>query len=458
MTTAKESNSALNSLLALSMDTCACGQPHRVPTRDVLLHPGALNQLPRIVERLLPAGAILCLADANTWAAAGRTAVAMLRHGGRMVEVFMADQDGRQVHADSRAVAALTAALADSGAAGLLAVGSGTLNDIAKSAATAAGCPQITVATAASMNGYPSAISALTVDGVKTTQPCRPPVAIIADPQVLATAPAAMTGAGFGDLLSKNASTADWLMGHHLFGEYYCAFAAGVAEDAVERSIAAAAAIRENSTEGLTILAEALIRSGISMVLAGSSAPASGGEHLISHLWDMSAHWTGRTPALHGQQTGVTTLISLKLYEKLLALDDTDMRRLCLADTAVETRDRFEENLAVLFGDLAAAVLPVARQKYLDARALKERRRLILNRWPAVRRAVNSVVIPAATSRSHLTAAGAVTRTADLGLSPREVSFGYRYARWIRNRYTVLDLVADLGQLEAWEAEILNEV
>jgi glycerol-1-phosphate dehydrogenase [NAD(P)+] len=458
MTTARKSDNALNQLLGLSTDTCACGQPHRVPTRDVLLHPGALDQLPNIAEHLLPPGKTLCIADANTWTAAGKNAVAMLRDRGRTVEVFMVDREGRPVHADSRAVAALTAALADSGAAGLLAVGSGTINDIAKSAATVAGCPQITVATAASMNGYPSAISALTVDGVKTTQPCRPPVAIIADPLVLATAPAAMTGAGFGDLLSKNASTADWLMGHHLFDEYYCAFAAGVAEDAVERSIAAAAAIRVNSAQGLTVLAEALVRSGISMVLAGSSAPASGGEHLISHLWDMSSHWTGRTPALHGQQTGVTTLISLKLYEKLLALDDTEIRRLCLADAAVAPPGRSEENLATLFGDLADAVLPFARQKYLDAHALKERRRLILSRWPSVRRAVAGVVIPAATSRSHLAAAGAVTRAADLGLSSREVAFGYRYARWIRNRYTVLDLVAELGQLEAWEADILNEV
>lgn len=452
------SHQTLEELLGLELKQCSCGKAHFVPTREALLQPGALAQLHHLVARRLPPGLLLCIADANTWAVAGETAVAQLRDNGRTVEVYLPDAHGHALHADDREVQALTDALRRTKAVGLLAVGSGTINDIAKSAATLLGCPQITVATAASMNGYPSAISALTVNGVKVTEPCKPPVAIIADPQILATAPARMTAAGFGDLLSKNASTADWLLAHHLLGEYFCPFAAEAAEHAVQRSIAAAPEIKRHSPQGLTVLAEALLRSGISMVLAGSSAPASGGEHLLSHLWDMTAHWTGRTPALHGQQTGVTTLISLKLYEKLLALDEDDIRRLCQAAPVVAERARFEAHLTEVFGDIASAVLPFARQKYLDADSLQKKRRLIQSRWPAIRKAVAGVVIPAATSRSHLKAAGAVVQTAELGLSARETIFAYRYARWIRNRYTVLDLTAELGMLELWESEILGEV
>ena len=171
------------------------------------------NNYRPLAERHLPTGKILCVADANTWKVAGETAMALLQGDGRKVDRYMADASSPIVHADDHAVQTLVDALRGSKATGLLAVGSGTINDIAKSAATASGCPQVTVATAASMNGYPSAIAALTVNGVKVTEPCRPPVAIVADPHFLATAPAAMTGAGFGDLLSKNASTADWLLG-----------------------------------------------------------------------------------------------------------------------------------------------------------------------------------------------------------------------------------------------------
>ncbi|MFZ1985848.1 MAG: hypothetical protein WAU91_15635 [Desulfatitalea sp.] len=57
-----------------------------------------------------------------------------------------------------------------------------------------------------------------------------------------------------------------------------------------------------------------------------------------------------------------------------------------------------------------------------------------------------------------LQATGAVVRAADLGLSPRQVAFAYRNARWIRNRYTVLDLAAELGKLEEWGTEVLGAV
>jgi glycerol-1-phosphate dehydrogenase [NAD(P)+] len=267
-----------------------------------------------------------------------------------------------------------------------------------------------------------------------------------------------MTGAGFGDLLSKNASTADWIVSHLLFDEYFCPFSAAVAEDAVKRCIANAAAIKENRSEGLAVLAEALLLSGISMVIAGSSSPASGGEHLISHLWDMTSHWNNRTPALHGEQTGVSTLISLGLYEKLLALDTAALDRLCAQKTPVEDLPAFETRIRGAFRDIAEAVMPFARQKYLNRAALEARRRRILERWEDIRRAVAPVVIPAAKSRSHLLSAGAVASAADLGVSTEELVFAYRYARWIRNRYTVLDLAADLGMLEAWQADVLQRV
>ena len=448
---------SLEDLLGKTVDNCPCGRPHRIPTREAHLQPGSLQRLPEMAERLLAPGTLLCVADTNTWAAAGERAAEMLRENGKTVDVHFVDRRIQPAHADRETVDTLAAAIRRTRAAAVMAVGSGTINDVAKSAATLVERPLVTVATAASMNGYPSAISALTVDGVKTTEPCRPPVGIVADPEILATAPGRMTGAGFGDLLSKNASTADWMVSHALDGEYYCSFSAAVAEEAVNRCIENAGAIRENRVEGLGILAEGLLRSGVSMVIAGSSAPASGGEHLISHLWDMTAHWSGRKPALHGEQTGVTTLISLKLYEKILALDAATLRKR-LRERPAESPAAFTNRMRDLFRDIAESILPFARQKYLDGPALQERRKRILARWEKVRRAVASVAIPAETSRAHLESAGAVSRAADLGISHAELVFAYRNARWIRNRYTVLDLVDELGVLEEWQEEVLAGV
>ena len=448
------SRKPLQELLGLEINDCRCGRTHRVPTREVSLRRGAVNLLPEFVDRWMPTGTLILVVDGNTWTAAGEKAARLLESVGRTVSLHFADHKNQSVHADKQTVADLVAQIERNATAGLIGVGSGTINDICKAAATATGKTLIAVATAASMNGYTSAISALTVDGVKITEPCHPPVAVIADPEVLASAPPFMSAAGFGDLLSKNASTADWILSNALLGEYFCGIPVEVAEEAVTTSIRQVGIIKENKPEGLSVLIDALLRSGIAMVLAGSSSPASGGEHLISHLWDMTAHWTGRTPALHGQQTGVTTLISLALYQKILSLEPEVIRR---KDVKPEfpTIAAMESELRSVFRDLAMSVMPHARVKFLDQNGLAERRQLILSRWDKIRQAVSAAVISPAQSRQHLQAAGAVTTIDGLGITGEELQFAYTYARWIRNRYTVLDLVADIGMLNEWRDEVL---
>jgi glycerol-1-phosphate dehydrogenase [NAD(P)+] len=267
-----------------------------------------------------------------------------------------------------------------------------------------------------------------------------------------------MSGAGFGDLLSKNASTADWILSHLLFGDYYCPLAASLAEEAITNCISKAELIKYNHPEGLTVLIDALLRSGISMVMAGSSSPASGGEHLISHLWDMTAHWSAREPALHGEQTGMTTLISLRLYEKLLALEPADLHRLCRQKPEVKDQTSFTIEIRNNFRDIADMIMPFAQEKYLSKTEVETRRKLILSRWENICRSVRSAVIPVKDSRDYLKTAGAAFRISDIGISPDEMVFAYRYARWIRNRYTVLDLAAELGMLEMWEQDVLSVI
>jgi glycerol-1-phosphate dehydrogenase [NAD(P)+] len=87
---------------------------------------------------------------------------------------------------------------------------------------------------------------------------------------------------------------------------------------------------------------------------------------------------------------------------------------------------------------------------------LRRRRQEICDRWEDIRRAIAPIVIAAETSRHHLRAAGAAFVAAELGISAQELSFSYLNARWIRNRYTVLDLAADLGMLEKWQDEVLG--
>ena len=103
----------------------------------------------------------------------------------------------------------------------LVAVGSGTINDLCKYAAAQDGKPYVVFATAPSMNGYTSMNAAITVDGHKKTLPAATPLGVFMDLGVLAAAPARMIRAGLGDSLCRSTAQADWLLSHHLLGTPY---------------------------------------------------------------------------------------------------------------------------------------------------------------------------------------------------------------------------------------------
>ena len=157
--------------------------------------------------------------------------------------------------------------------------------------------------------------------GLKRTVPCRPAIGIFADPHVVATAPQRMLAAGVGDFLSKCSASADWRVAHLLRGEPYDQNALRFYEGIMDGVLDAADRVGRAEPDAVALVLEALLLSGLSMLVAGSSAPASGGEHLISHYLDMKHALYGAENDLHGTQTGVATVYCLRLWEHVLALD-----------------------------------------------------------------------------------------------------------------------------------------
>ncbi|MEX2016245.1 MAG: iron-containing alcohol dehydrogenase, partial [Candidatus Hydrogenedentales bacterium] len=175
------------------------------------------------------------------------------------------------------------------GADFLVGIGAGTISDLAKYAGNKLNRPVLLFPTAASMNGYTSGIVALKVNGLKRTLPCTPAAGIFADPAVAATAPQRMVAAGIADFLSKCSSATDWRVGYALRSGYYTEEPRKLFTGTTERVLCAAQRIGRGETAAYATVLDALMLSGYSMVLAGSSAPASGGEHLISHYLDMKS-------------------------------------------------------------------------------------------------------------------------------------------------------------------------
>ena len=199
----------------------------------------------------------------------------------------------------------------------VLAVGSGTLNDMAKSAATLAGVPSGVLATAASMDGYCSSGAALMRGGFKVTDTVNAPRDILIDLDIVRRAPRIMTAAGFGDIIGKYTCLADWRLASIVKGEPIHTKAYEMMERARDGCVQAYESLTEYTPEAVESLMNALVAAGLSMFECGNSRPASGSEHHQSHYLEMDFVRRGERVPLHGLKVGIGTLVSLAIYDYL---------------------------------------------------------------------------------------------------------------------------------------------
>ena len=294
----------------------ACGAVHHAPSTPFVLGPDALERLGTFVAAARWHHVVV-VADANTdEVCAAAIADQLASAGGRVTRVVFPERHG--LLADAAAVARVAEACAR-GADAAVAVGSGTLNDITRAASARVGVPYVAVPTAASMDGYASGVAALQLGGVKVTVPAQAPVGIFADPAVVAAAPAEMARWGLGDLAGKACAGFDWRLGALVTGEPYCAAIAARMRAALRACVAATPRLLSGEPSAVGVLLHALVESGRAMALQGSSRPASGAEHHVSHLLDLLAYAGRRPHAPHGLQVGFATRYVSALQRAALA-------------------------------------------------------------------------------------------------------------------------------------------
>ena len=194
----------------------------------------------------------------------------------------------------------------------MIACGAGTIHDITRYNAHERKIPFISYPTAASVDGFVSTIAAMTVDGRKKTLPSTPPIALFADPGVFVTAPIKYTVSGYCDIIGKFIALFDWKFCSLITNEPLDNEIIKLEEDAIKKLLESDLK-DENFT---TVVMEGLVLSGMAIQMFGSSRPASGAEHHLSHLWEMHCI-NNKTDALHGEKVGVATLMVLEKYKKL---------------------------------------------------------------------------------------------------------------------------------------------
>ena len=428
--------------------TCECGKIHHIDPQRVIYLPDALAWIPDLAAQWTPESShrAVVLMDERTRAVAGEAAVAVLRERDwQVLEIIVPDAaDGSPPICDDRTHAWLLPQMESADI--VIPVGSGVLNDLGKWAAFTLGLPYISFGTAASMNGYASANVAATVRGVKTLIRANAPRVVISDPAVIRDAPYEMTASGLGDILAKSVSSADWRLNHLLFGDYFCDRSVSLIADIEPFYFDHPEDVRQRQPAALEALFHGLLLTGVAMTMAETSAPASGGEHLISHTLDMMSALDGQPHDLHGRQVGIGTVLTAELYRRLMAVESLDFSR---AERNIEVDRAF-------WGGMGDEVVSHYTRKVPRLRRAVE----VLSqgsRWDRVREDLQRYLRPPTRIRRCLERAGAAFRAEHIGCSRERLLTAFEHAHEIRARFTVIDLARLLGLFPQAANEIIEE-
>ena len=401
------------------------------PIRTVVIEDSLAGREARMVAELDLGGRLAVVSDPTTRAVLGRRVEQALGRAADVESIVLPEHPEPDLETVNRLRQAIGSASA------LIAVGSGTINDLCKYASAQANLPFAVFATAPSMNGYTSVNAAITTLGHKRSLAAQAAAGVFFDLEILAAAPARLIRAGLGNSLCRATAQADWLLAHLLLSRPYRQAPFALLAEDEGPLLATSAELLAGDLDAVRRLVKTLVLSGFGMALCGGSDSASQGEHLISHYIDMLGDpaWP---KALHGEQIGVTTLTMARLQAQILDGPPPHIEASRLDEAA----------LARHFGpELGHSCWQEFRKKRVDPGAAIQLNHRIRGRWDEIRTRIAAIHKAPEELRAVLERAGAPTTPEAQGLPEAFYRTAVRHARLIRNRYTFLDLAADSGFL-----------
>ena len=419
---------------------CPCGAAHQAAVEDLFIGKGVLAQLPGLIRKYGAARPFL-LADKNTFAAGGKAVCRLLEEAGIPWSSYIFPQS--TVEPDEQAVGAAVMHF-DARCDLVIGIGSGVINDIGKILSHIRGCRYIIVATAPSMDGYASATSSMSMEGLKVSLNSRCADGIIGDTDILKTAPDHMLRSGLGDMLAKYISVAEWRIAHIITGEYYCEQVAQLIRVAVKKCVDNAQGLLRREDAALSAVFEGLVIGGIAMAYAGVSRPASGVEHYFSHVWDMRGLEFGTPVDLHGIQCAMGTRLAVRLYEAVKDLEpDWDAAAVSVNSF---NPDSWNETLRAFLGTGAEAMIAQEQKdgKY-DPEKHPARLQIIQKNWAQILKILEEELPSGEALDKLLESVGLPKEPGYLGIDKDMLRLTFQATRDIRDKYVLSRLAWDLG-------------
>ncbi|MCD8312751.1 MAG: iron-containing alcohol dehydrogenase, partial [Bacteroidales bacterium] len=229
-----------------------------------------------------------------------------------------------------------------------------------------------------------------------------------------------------------------------------------IVHDGLQDALSDPAGVRSKDVGKIEQLAKGLVFSGFAMQAYRSSRPASGAEHIFNHLWDMEGLTVDGHTNSHGFQVAIGTLASTALYEQLLKepVEDLDVEA-CVA--AWKPWEETERDIREIFGGEEKFVsrgLTETRAKYVDKDGLRSQLEGFKAAWPALKRRLESLLIPCDEVRERLRLAGAPYEPEQIGLTREHLLDSYRKLPYMRTRFTVIDVAVRCRRLDRWLAAL----
>jgi glycerol-1-phosphate dehydrogenase [NAD(P)+] len=427
---------------------CDCGKNHTVEIGVVEISIDALEKVAGLIRKDgFDQPFLIC--DCNTYQVAGERLIKSLSEAGINLTVHVFNDT--ELVPDEQTLGEVMMNY-EPGCDLIIGVGSGTISDLSRFFSHRMGVPYYIVATAPSMDGYASSVAPLIKNNLKTTFECHMPRAIIADLDVISKAPQNMIAAGFCDVVGKYTSLADWKLSAIINDEYYCDRVVAMTRHSLERTISLQDGISQGDPEAIGSLMEALVLAGISMSYVGNSRPASGSEHHLAHFWEMRLLFDHKAAVLHGTKVGMGTILITTLYQYLR---DEGLDSISIARTNYPQVADWNANIERAFLDAAPEVIALEERAQKNGlQGWKQRINVISTRWQEVRAVLESV--PSKNEIVRLVkGVGGVVDPGDVGITPELVQQAIMYAKEVRPRYTVLQLLWDLNLLNSYAQRLM---
>lgn len=435
--------------LIISDIVCSCGSVHNRPTQDIYVGSGIIDNTAAYIQKRLSGKNCVLVADNITWDIAGAKVSSQLKNAGFHVIDCVLTRKGR-LEPDETAVGEVFLAL-QGDTDFLVSVGSGSITDTTRVVAARANLPQVCIGTAPSMDGYTSSICPLTYHGVKIHRPGKCPEIIICDTEILKTAPMDMVCAGVGDVLGKYIAKADWKIGRIINDEVYCDVCGEIVTDALGKLLDNIDEIKARSDKGIRLLTEALLLSGMTIMIIGHTRAVASVEHNIAHYWEMMQMFKGRPAPGHGASVGVSTLLVLPIFkrfadEDLSALDLDSVRKGAIS------REARVEWMRRAYGPAAQPIMNENEGDFLNWDEQMRRVTRAQTRFAQIRQCIDEIpslsVIEDAMRRL-----GAPLTPGQLDIDTPLLNLSMRCAKDYRTRYTLFKLINECRLEDKYLAE-----